>query len=60
MQRLNTGFVPDFRVTFTSSGLNCLLENYFASGGEGKTVGITVTQINYRNGWQAVNSFLQS
>ena len=30
------GFVPKFRVAFTSGGLSCFLENYFASGGEGK------------------------
>jgi hypothetical protein len=35
---LDSGFVPDFRVTFTSSGLSCILENFFASGGEGETV----------------------
>jgi hypothetical protein len=38
--------------------LNCSLENYFASGGEGEDGLITVTQLNYRMVWQAVNSFL--
>ena len=37
-----TGFLPVFRVTFTSNGLGCVLENCFASGGEGKRLLITV------------------